>query len=182
MFCRDLAGHDVIPSLQLFTSRNNSRLISSSSSSLTPQLCRFNRSDWNVGQEVCKGAGAGGAPSRGGLIASCYSGTSHEFRPNLSKRYVKSFVSPPRQLMAIALRDCQLHVGRSECYRRGRRRWNGMRRHELTPRFIFFFSTSLLQRARAGPLDPTRYLSAAKQTELFGVITLLHSTILPIGE
>ncbi|XP_055686257.1 S phase cyclin A-associated protein in the endoplasmic reticulum [Lutzomyia longipalpis] len=33
-----------------------------------------------------------------------------------------------------------------------------------------------------GPNDPTKFLSLAQQTELFGSIAFLHSTIVPIGE
>ncbi|XP_073825143.1 SCAPER domain-containing protein short spindle 3 [Musca autumnalis] len=44
------------------------------------------------------------------------------------------------------------------------------------------FITRFIDVCPPGPTDPTRFLSAAKSTELFGSISMLYATVVPIGE
>ncbi|XP_013104459.2 S phase cyclin A-associated protein in the endoplasmic reticulum [Stomoxys calcitrans] len=44
------------------------------------------------------------------------------------------------------------------------------------------FITRFIDVCPAGPTDPTRFLSAAKSTELFGSISMLYASVVPIGE
>ncbi|XP_061399136.1 uncharacterized protein LOC133334839 [Musca vetustissima] len=44
------------------------------------------------------------------------------------------------------------------------------------------FITRFIDVCPPGPTDPTRFLSAAKSTELFGSISMLYASVVPIGE